>query len=138
MQTGNSGNFCSGSWGKDFYLQYDVCPLALDELDTYFRAENCPELIRERFKILDVDLAPEANCSGTETLVQENATLSSAGGETLRHIDSSIGSSPCSDKEQTHHSPGGAAAAGNTGGAEGDDEDEDDDAGHHSGKDIIK
>ncbi|XP_061386754.1 ras GTPase-activating protein raskol-like [Musca vetustissima] len=138
MQTGagnNAGNFCSGSWGKDFYLQYDVCPLALDELDTYFRAENCPELIRERFKILDVDLAPaEGNCSGTETLVQENSTLSSAGGETLRHIDSSIGSSPCSDKEQ-QRSPGGNSAAGVTvggTGAEGDDEDEDDDAGHHS------
>uniref|UniRef100_A0A1I8Q5M5 Uncharacterized protein n=1 Tax=Stomoxys calcitrans TaxID=35570 RepID=A0A1I8Q5M5_STOCA len=124
----NGGNantfFCTGSWGKDFYLQYDVCPLALDELDSYFRAEKCAELIRERFKILDADIAPmagEQNCSGTETLIQEHSTLSSTAEGTIRNIDSSC-SSP-SDKEQHHRHHG----------ADGDDEDDDDDAGHHSG-----
>lgn len=127
---GSNSNFCSGSWGKDFYLQYDVCPLALDELDTYFRAEKCAELIRERFKILDVDLAPEPNCSGTETLIQEQSTISSTGEGTIRNIDSSC-SSP-SDKEQNQRT------RMEGGGAEGDDEDDDDDAGHHSGKKFRK
>ncbi|XP_037823996.1 uncharacterized protein PB18E9.04c-like [Lucilia sericata] len=114
--------FCTGSWGKDFYLQYDVCPLALDELDSYFRAEKCPELIRERFKISDVVTscsANEENCSATETLIQDNSNASSMGEGTIRNIDSSC-SSP-SDKELSHdhhdHLHG---------------DDDDDDAGHHS------
>lgn len=122
-QSSAGSNFCTGSWGKDFYLQYDVCPLALDELDSYFRAEKCAELIRERFKILDVS-ASEPNCSGTETLIQDHSTNSSTAEGTIRHIDSSC-SSP-SDKEQTHTHLVSVDA-------EGDDEEDDDDAGHHSG-----
>ncbi|XP_023304191.2 ras GTPase-activating protein raskol isoform X2 [Lucilia cuprina] len=115
--------FCTGSWGKDFYLQYDVCPLALDELDSYFRAEKCSELIRERFKISDVVSScttNEENCSATETLIQDNSNASSMGEGTIRNIDSSCSSPSDKEQSQEHHNH-----------LHGDDDD-DDDAGHHS------
>lgn len=46
-----------GSWGKHFYQPYDVCPLSLDELNCYFQADHCEELICERFKIKAIYLA---------------------------------------------------------------------------------
>ncbi|XP_065365840.1 ras GTPase-activating protein raskol isoform X2 [Calliphora vicina] len=125
INSGTAGSaFCSGSWGKDFYMQYDVCPLAVDELDSYFRAEKCTELIRERFKIIDVMAAAnEENCSATDTLIQDNSNASSMGEGTIRNIDSSC-SSP-SDKEQSQHEH-------NHHHHHQLDDDDDDDAGHHS------
>lgn len=134
-----ASTFCTGSWGKDFYLQYDVCPLALDELDSYFRAEKCAELIRERFKIFDYNEHGEhmlEDSSQTETLVQESSCGSAAGiltdDGTIRHIDSSCGSpgssgSSAADKEQQqqHHHHVVFSQ---------DEDDDDDDAGHHSGE----
>lgn len=125
--TSTGTSFCTGSWGKDFYLQYDVCPLALDELDSYFRAEKCAELIRERFKIFDITTTGnDENCSATDTLIQDNSNASSMGEGTIRNIDSSC-SSP-SDKEQTHNSDHQQQQHQEL------HDDEDDDAGHHSGK----
>lgn len=95
---------CSGSWGKDFYLNYDVCPLALDELESYFRSERCTSLIRERFKILDIPL----NCSAADESHHQQQQDSS-----LRELDTS-----CSSQQHLR-------VPGTT---------EDDDAGHHSGE----
>ncbi|XP_018794601.1 PREDICTED: probable Ras GTPase-activating protein isoform X2 [Bactrocera latifrons] len=100
--TGNWIVDCSGSWGKDFYLNYDVCPLALDELESYFRSERCTTLIRERFKILDIPL----NCSAADESHHQQQQDSS-----LRQLDTS-----CSSQQLLR-------VAGTT---------DDDDAGHHS------
>uniref|UniRef100_W8ADC6 Uncharacterized protein n=1 Tax=Ceratitis capitata TaxID=7213 RepID=W8ADC6_CERCA len=109
MSGGNSVIDCSGSWGKDFYLNYDVCPLALDELETYFRSEQCTTLIRERFKILDIPL----NCSAAAELHVEQQDSS------LRELDTS-----CSSQQQLRET-GTMTCSGTA---------EDDDAGHHSGE----
>ena len=131
--TNNGTNFCTGSWGKDFYLQYDVCPLALDELDSYFRAEKCAELIRERFKIFDNSLAATAGNDNEETAdavtQQNNSNASSSMGEgTIRNIDSS--SCSCSPSDKNHQQYQQHDAAGGTG----EHDEDNDDAGHHSGK----
>ncbi|XP_017474891.1 PREDICTED: serine-rich adhesin for platelets-like [Rhagoletis zephyria] len=109
MAAGNGIVDCSGSWGKDFYLNYDVCPLALDELESYFRSERCTTLIRERFKILDIPL----NCSAADELHNQQDS-------SLRELDTSCSS------QQHLRMPGTSEASGGTA--------EEDDAGHHSGK----
>ncbi|XP_053951389.1 serine-rich adhesin for platelets-like [Anastrepha ludens] len=100
---------CSGSWGKDFYLNYDVCPLALDELESYFRSERCTTLIRERFKISDIPL----NCSAADELHHQPES-------SLRELDTS-----CNSQQQLREFGTSETASGTA---------EEDDTGHHSGK----
>ncbi|KAH8343289.1 hypothetical protein KR059_007747, partial [Drosophila kikkawai] len=65
-----------GSWGKHFYQTYDVCPLSLDELNCYFQADHCEELICERFKIKDlaIHMASTLAAGADLSVATENET----------------------------------------------------------------
>ena len=116
MQSSSAASSVSGSWGKDFYLNYDVCPLTMDELDGYFRSEDCAELIKERFKISDITLGLSmTEMSGHMTLVQNYID-----GEELEHCEDIDATDGCLPLKHNHHKH--------------QQLEEDDDAGHHSGR----
>nr|XP_016939138.2 ras GTPase-activating protein raskol isoform X2 [Drosophila suzukii] len=98
MQQGSLSSSCAGdsssnngSWGKHFYQPYDVCPLSLDELNCYFQADHCEELICERFKIRDLTIhMASASATGADlSVATENETTATAEDDAGHHSDTS-------------------------------------------------
>jgi len=94
MQQGSLSSSCAGdsssnngSWGKHFYQPYDVCPLSLDELNCYFQADHCEELICERFKIRDLTIhMASASATGADlSVATENETTATAEDDAGHH-----------------------------------------------------
>lgn len=89
----------TGSWGKHFYMGYDVSPLGLDELSAYFQTDHCEELICERFMIKDLNVHAAGAGAGTGAGGAEGAT--SANASTLSEQQ---GEAPPADDDAGHHS----------------------------------
>lgn len=87
-----------GSWGKHFYQPYDVCPLSLDELNCYFQADHCEELICERFKIKATYL--------TTTSASASVSVSEAGADLSVNetTDSTATVTGPAEEDAGHHS----------------------------------
>jgi len=90
LSASNSCASDTGSWGKHFYMNYDVCPLGLDELGAYFQTDHCEELICERFMIKDLILhstacTTEASTTISEHQQQQQGDATSAGDDDAGH-----------------------------------------------------
>lgn len=114
-----SAVFCTGSWSKDMYIGYDVCALTMDELEDFFSSERCAELIRERFKILDISCDEHENSGCAVGAVRQDQDTVINSIMTSKNCSASQHNLDENDEQYQQH---------------GEHDGDNDDAGIHSGK----